>query len=203
LPLATVDAVQALLLRDLTEVEALYFPALAGMADATIAGYLPGIALDEGDATVTVRTEGNRVWLPLRPVSLVTEVIVGTTTLAPEGYRWWGSGRIDIYGIVAGDEVVVSYSYGPAPASVAAVAAQLVAARYQQPTDGVKQESEQVGPYSRSVTYATDGPGPMALTDVQLRALRRYRRSGATVIEVEGDGVRYGRRRWLDPCRPT
>ena len=203
MPLATVDAVQALLLRDLTEVEALHFPALAGMADATVAAYLPGLAFDEGQDTVTVTTSGGRAWLPWRPVSDVTLVSVGGTALAPSAYTWRRDGRLDIAASHAwAADVDVTFAYGPAPAELAAVAAQLVASRYQQPTAGVRQESEQVGPFSRSVSYVTDGPGPMGLSDAQLRILRRYRRAGTTMVEVAGDGVRYGRRRRLDSCYP-
>lgn len=195
MPLATVDAVQALLLRNLTEVEALHYPALEAMADATVSAYLPGVALAAGDDTVTVRADNGRVWLPWRPVSAVTAVSVGGATLAPSAYTWHSDGRLDLVHNPWAADVEVTFAYGPAPAELATVAAQLIAARLSQPALGVKQQSESVGPFSQSVSYDSGGAGPMSLTADQQRLLARYRRRNATVVHVYGDQVRYGFRR--------
>lgn len=200
--LATQDMVQALLLRDLTTQEAVYFPVLADAADAAIAAAAPGVAFVAGEDTVTVATTSGEAWLPFRPIEDIESAAVDGEAIPADAISWTRWGRFTTSFPAADQAMVeVTYNYGftSPPAAVAVIAAELVVARFSRPGGAVKSRSETVGPFTLNESYVdADGSG-MFLSAAQRKVLSHYGRRSPVVVPVEGEQVRFGFRR--DPRR--
>lgn len=184
--LATRANVEALLLRALTAAEAEHFDALAAMADAAVEAELPGLALEPGAETATVRVNADgEVWTPRYPVvSVASLTIDGSPVLvdepvdaygplrAPSAADWrskWAPSWPD--GAVA--QVTYAFGFDVPPPGLALIAAEALVVAMLGPRGGLQQE--QLGDHMQGFRGSVIG-GAVRFDEAQLRKLRRFRR---------------------------
>ena len=199
--LATKADLIARLGRDVTCEEDARLDALLADASAMVRAYTGQDFAVVADDVVTIRAQAGMIRLPQRPVTGVSSVVAigwnGTPDIALTD--WWWDG-IDLIRIGAGEYVInlpeqwwddedgypgtfrVTYSHGhvTVPADVVAVVSGMVLRTLTSPAMAGGVTSETIGPYS----YRTDSPGlglSVVLTDLERKALARYRRTAGMI----------------------
>lgn len=174
---ASVADVEALLRRTLTPEEQTWAQRLLDMADDAITAEVPGVSFDAvvtgAVATFRLVTCDDELWLPGRPVTAVTSIVINGQALNPGSYAVsrWGPLRASGFWRPWTD-ITVTWNYGFAtpPGDVVNIAADLVARALNDPNNV---RSETIGQYSH--TYASAGGPALSLDGDQRRRLNRYR----------------------------
>lgn len=201
IPSVTLNDVEVLLGRDLTDAENARYARLTEMACAMVEANLPGFAIAEGTGTDEriVHDDPDVAWTARYPVSAVTEVKLGDAVLSPTSYRWTETGRIELgqrcllnefeinlgTGYNFGEDLTVTYDFGLADPGdeVLTVVAQMVAgvmrSRATNP-DGVT--STRLGDFEES--YGPQGNPGFARIDGASALLRRWARRSATSVPL-------------------
>jgi hypothetical protein len=182
--LATLEDVEAVLGRDLTDGEFLRVDRLLAMASKKVRTYTGQFfEVVENDLLELVPDAWGQVRLPQRPVTAVASVVVDGETMDADGYTWTAQGALSrTYGYWW-TPVTVTYTHGydTIPDDVAFVVAELVVARFSAPEGGVKSES--LGSYS--VSYG-DTAVAGELSDTQKLALQPYMLPARPVSQHHG-----------------
>lgn len=188
----------------LTDAQIARAPTLLADASALIRGHLRQTITAVVDDEVVLRPVGSQLRLPQRPVTAVEQVeMIGTGGTADRvmgvaEWQWDGADLINIWPcptVVTGvlpssatyaDTYRVTYSHGHAasPADVVAVCCRMVLAVLLAPTLTQGLVQERIGQYSYQYGQAPGQASPGAtprLTEVDMRDLRRYRRTAGTI----------------------
>jgi hypothetical protein len=177
--LATLEDVEAVLGRDLTDGEFLRVDRLLAMASKKVRTHTGQFfEVVENDLLELVPDAWGQVRLPQRPVTAVASVSVDGETMDADGYTWTAQGALSrTYGYWW-TPVTVTYTHGydTIPDDVAQVVAELVVAQFATPPGGVR--SETIGGYS--VSY---GGSTGELTDVHKSVLVPYMHLGRPISQ--------------------
>lgn len=184
--------VEALLLRQLTDDEAQWFPRLIALVEGQLEGMLSGFSVSAGEETVDVAAHGGELWTPRYPVTEITSISIGDAVLSATSYEFTEQGHVT-FGTRAilnefeinmiddwrvDDMYTVEYAYGfeTLPGSVTAALASAVARSFRTAASGgagVSQET--LGSYS--VTYEQTAAALLAIAAEELRPLRSWNRT--------------------------
>jgi hypothetical protein len=187
--LATLNDVEASLLRELTSAEATFVPTLLARASREVRVYTGQFIeeVEDDEVTITADMYGN-LRLPQIPVTAVASVVVAGTTLDPADYQWDAGGMITrptfnsfeingAIGLWSGDATVIyTHGYSRIPDDVSGIVADVVAARINtaQPSGGTVKSAAVDDVRVEYDTTATAN-SVAGLTDTQKRILDRYK----------------------------
>lgn len=174
-PLATVEDVEARLGRQLTTDEETQMEALLADVSAAIRAYT-GQEITAGTSSdVRLRTRGDKVRLPQRPVTAVGSV--DSMTAVALGFTWYAGDTItlDAVDTVGWVDVTYDHGYEEIPPDLIAVACNIAMRAFGTPTEQTGMQSESIGTYSYTIGGAAAAGALGMLADEKI-VLEGYRR---------------------------
>ena len=190
--------------RDITCEEDARIDALLDDSAALIAAYTGQVFALVEDDTIVIRAQGGLIRLPQRPVTDVASVTAVGGNLPDVPLADWAWDEIDTIRLGSGHcvinlpeqwwdldgypgtyRVVYSHGYASPPADVIAVQCGMVLRTLTAPTAAGGIISETIGPYSYRLDAAGAGTA-VTLSDMDRRALARYRRTAGTTSTKVG-----------------
>lgn len=178
-PLATVEDLAVRLGRELTDDEETQMEALLADVSAAIRAYT-GQEITAGTSSdVRLKTRGDQVRLPQRPVTAVGSV----DSMAAEtlGFTWYAGDTITLDAIdtVGWVDVTYDHGYDEVPPDLIAVACNIAMRAFGTPTEQTGMQSESIGTYSYTIGGAA-AAGALGVLADERAVLDNYRRAIGT-----------------------